>query len=289
MHFSSVVRINSIFWITSLHDDEVGVTRRVLEDLEPGCSQRELLFGHFIPSTAAEFLGCLDAIASKASVGMRPIIHLDTHGSADAGIRIAGSGEHVSWADIVDKLRIINRITENNLCVISCACFSFHVVSEIDINETSPFFILIAPEHEIAAGDIEENIIKFYFDMLDNEEIITAHQKWFAENLRLFHCEKMLAIVLAKYVNNSGIGRQRARRKEDLVTKAINSGVANNRTNRRALRKLVDKNLKVDERLIERFLTSFLAGKKPSFSMAQILDMVRTARASGLKAEGPYA
>lgn len=289
MQFTSVAKINSLFWITSLRDNEVGVTRRVLDDLEPLCKSRHLPFEQFTPATASELLTALDAIAAQANHGMLPIIHFDTHGSSDDGIQIVQSGEYVGWAKIAEKLRVINRITGNNLCVVSCACFSFQVVSELDINKTSPFFMLLAPEQEIAAGDIETNIVSFYHDVLDREDIVTAHERWFPEVLRLFHCEKMLAIVLAKYVNNVGLGRQREKRKEELVTRALNDGVPRNRQNLRRLRKRAGNLIKVNEALIRRFTPTFLAGKAPGFTVKQIKDMVIAARAKGVKPEGPYA
>ena len=289
MQFNSVAKINSLFWITSLGDSEIGVTRRILEDLEPRCASRNLPFTQFTPATAGDFLAALDEIAAQASSGSLPIIHFDTHGSTDGGIHIEQSGENVSWADIAAKLRIINRITGNNLCVVSGACFSFHMVGEIEIDQTAPFFILIAPEQEIAAGDVEDNLVGFYNDMFDDEDIITAMERWFSGVLRVFHCEKMLAFVLAKYINNTAIGKQRKRRKEDLVTQAIEAGVPRNRHNLRAVRKKVDKLTAVDEELIQRFLPTFLAGKKPSFSIEQIKKMVKEARTKGLKPEGPYS
>jgi hypothetical protein len=286
--FTSTAEINSLFWITSLRDDEVGVTRRVLEDLEPLCASRQLPFEQFAPATASDLLAALDAIAERATHGMLPIIHFDTHGSADDGIHIVQSGQNVSWAALVEKLRTINRITGNNLCVVSCACFSFHVVSELDINQTAPFFILLAPEQEISAGDIEANIVSFYHDVLDREDIVTSHNRWFPKALRLFHCEKMLAIVLAKYINNAGLGQQREKRKEELVTRALDDGIPRNRHNLRELRKRADDLIKVNEALIQRFAPTFLSGKQPGFTVKQIKDMVIAARAKGMKPEGPY-
>ncbi|OYU33741.1 hypothetical protein [Novosphingobium sp. PASSN1] len=289
MQFPSLAKINSLFWITSLRANEVGVTRRVLDDLEPLCESQHLPFEQFTPTTAPELLAALDAIAVQACHGMLPIIHFDTHGSSDDGIHIVQSGENVGWAAIAEKLRIINRITGNNLCVVSGACFSFQVVSELDINNTSPFFILLAPEQEIAAGDIEANIVSFYRDVLDREDVVTAYERWFPGVLRLFHCEKMLAIVLAKYINNFGLGPQRQRRKEELVTRAFNDGVPRSRQNLRRLRKSADNLIKVNEALIQRFIPTFLAGKAPEFTVKQIRDMVIAARANGVKPEGPYA
>lgn len=288
IQFTSIARINSLYWITFLRDEEVGVTRRVLDDLEPVCASQNLPFKHFVPTTASELIDVLDAIAGEARRGMLPIIHFDTHGSAEDGILIVQTGEFVGWEVVAEKLRAINVVTGNNLCVVSGACFSFNVIRQVDIHKVAPFFILLAPEHEILAGDIEASIIGFYRDMLAKEDIIEARSRWFPTTMRMFHCEEMLAVVLSKYINNAGLGKQRERRKEQLVTDALDSGVPRNRKNLRTLRKRADDMITPDEKLIQRFIPVFLGGKRPAFTVKQLKTMVIDARAEGLKPEGPY-
>ncbi len=221
---------------------------------------------------------------------MLPLIHLDTHASAEDGIKVAGSGEHISWPHFAAKLRIINALTGNNLCVVSGACNSFQLVSEIDVHQTTPVFILLAPEKEISAGEIEENVVGFYRDMLDNQDILTSRDKWFGRQLRMYHCERFLAVVLAKYLNNAGVGRQLERRKEHLVTMAL-EGREDRATPEvlRALRDAAKVQLKPSEDLIERFRPTFLAGKQPCFTIAELRAGVLQARAAGITPDGIYA
>jgi hypothetical protein len=155
MEFTSVAKINSLHWITSLREEEQGVTRRILEDLEPVCEREGLPFERYEPKSAQEFLDSLDRIEANARCGMLPLLHLDMHGSTDGGLLVAATGEEIGWDVIADRLRGINAATGNNLCVVSMACWSFHVVSQLDISRVVPFFVLLAPEHEIFAGDVE--------------------------------------------------------------------------------------------------------------------------------------
>jgi len=289
MEITSTAKMNCLYWITSLHESEQGVTRRVLEDLRAVAGQRQLAIVQYTPTSAAEFLAVMDQMAAEAKAGMLPMIHLDAHGSAEGGILVAATGEYVSWEAVAGKFRVINEIVGNNLCVVSGVCFSFHFVKAIDINQVSPFFMLLAPEHEIAAGDIEENVVGFYRDMLDEADILTAQARWFPTQLRVFHCERMLAIVLARYINDATSGKQKERRKEHLVTMAVEHGVAPNRHNLRAARKLAEKGIKPTEALIDRFVPIFLAGKRPGFTIVELKAMVENARANGLKPVGRYA
>jgi hypothetical protein len=289
MKITSTAKMNCLYWITSLQESEQGVTRRVWEDLEAVAGQRQLAIKKFSPTSTADFFAAMDQIASDAQAGMLPMIHLDTHGSAERGILIAATGEYVSWEAVAGRFRLINGIVGNNLCVISSTCFSFHVVKEIDVKKASPFFILLAPECEIMAGDIEENVIGFYRDMLNESDILTAQERWFPTQLRVFHCERMLAIVLARYINDAAVGKQKERRKEHLITMAVKLGIPASRQNLRAMRKLAEKGITPTEALIDRFMPTFLAGKRPGFTIAALKTMVEKARANGIKPEGPYA
>ncbi len=106
----------------------------------------------------------------------------------------------------------------------------------------------------------------------------------------MFHCEKFLAIVLAKYLNNAGIGRQRERRKEHLVTMAL-TGREDQATPEmlRILRTAAAEDLKPSETLISRFLPTYLIGKQPGFTIADLKVAVEQGRLEGLKPDGPYA
>lgn len=290
MKLTSVAKVNSLFWITSLREGERGVTRRVVEDLEPFCERIGLPFEFYEPSTAAEVLAALDNIGGRARAGWLPVIHLDVHGSPERGIEVAQSGEFVGWPEIAAKLRAINIATRNNLCVISGACFSFIVVKQIDESLPAPFFILLAPEEEILAGDVEEKTVAFYRSMFNGLDILSAHETYFSEELRVFHCERMVAIVLARYIDIACIGRNAERRKEHLLSMAFERGVPNVRANRRKLRKHAEQQIKPNERLIQRFVTSFLIGKTPTFTVADLERFVREARAAGhVPSSGPYS
>jgi hypothetical protein len=51
VRFHSTVRVNGLVWISSLHDDEKGTTRRVIEDLEQYFASIGLTFVFVEPKT----------------------------------------------------------------------------------------------------------------------------------------------------------------------------------------------------------------------------------------------
>ena len=48
----------------------------------------------------------LEEIALAAGSGLRPALHFDAHGTAVEGIRLAASGEYVSWPRLVASLTL---------------------------------------------------------------------------------------------------------------------------------------------------------------------------------------
>lgn len=281
MRFTSASRFNTLFWISSLAEAERGVTRRLLEDLEPLCAASKLPFEHYEPTTAAELLNSLDNIIGRSKVGGLPLIHLDLHGTPEDGLQVAQSGERVSWAAIAEKFRDINVLTKNNLCVISGACYSVKLLKAIDVKRPSPFFILLAPEKEILAGDIEANTLGFYRDIISEKDIISTYTKWFADKLKMFHSERMAAEALVRYIDTACKGRNADARKEHFVSMAVKNGLAKNRHELRRARRIAKGTTVPSEKLLKGVVGRFLIGKQPSFTIADLNKFVDEARASG--------
>jgi hypothetical protein len=74
--------INSVFWLRSLHDSELGSTRRVLEDIEPFFASMRLPFDLRDVKTPAHLYRALDSLVASH---VKPILQLDMHGTRDGG------------------------------------------------------------------------------------------------------------------------------------------------------------------------------------------------------------
>ena len=282
MHFTPRLSVNSLFWLTSLREDEKGVTRRVWEDL-PGVFAVEGLPAEMIEITSAiELHSALTELVRLANLGAKPMIHFDCHGSLERGLWLAASDEYMSWSELISLLRDINQACGNNLCVVSACCFSFEAVRFVDIHLTAPFGILIAPEGEVNAGFLEENMVAFYREMLALGDITSAMETRLKASFRMFHSEKMLAHVLTKYIDQGGMGRRLRERREALMKMAVPEEVELTKQTMAELRHLRDNMTKPTEDLIKRFIPGFLAGKAPAFTVKQLEDEVRKARAAGI-------
>jgi hypothetical protein len=274
-HFQSVANVNVLIWITSLNSNHEGSTRRVLDDLEPFFARIGLPFEKFDPKSAAEFLAILDALVLKASEGWKPVVHIDTHGAQDAGIAIAASGEFVSWAAICERFRAINTAAENNLCVVSAACFSLHMIGQIEIAKASPFYLLIAPEDEVSFGFIEDNITQFYKAVFTNLSIVTSYEKNLVQRLTLFHSERLFIKAIVGYFHKYCVGERAKSRRENLMSMALDDGIPNTPQNIRMMRSTAKAMIKPRPELVESYGRTFLCGKQIPLSFSKIIKIVQ--------------
>lgn len=278
--FSSVLTVNSLFWFTSLEANEQGVTRRIQEDLIPYLDGIGLHHWTYEPRTANQFLGILNQIAREATTGRRPLLHFDMHGDGTHGIKLAGSGEFVSWPLLVASLREINVATGNNLCVVSGACYSLNAVWQVTLLEACPFFILIAPGEEVSSGFLEDNTVAFYKSVFAGLEIVAAYERHLAPHLSLHHCERMLAYTLASYVQDFCIGKRGNERREELITKAVWAGLAHNRHALRRIRREAKTWTRPNPAIVKRFAeghaSTFLMGKPLGFDIADVMKIVKS-------------
>jgi hypothetical protein len=278
--FSTTLTVNSFFWITSLRPTERGVTRRIQEDVLPYLDSIGVHHQIFEPQTAKELREILSHIAQEANVGLKPILHFDTHGDLLQGIRLAASGEFIPWLVLIAHLRSINVATGNNLCVVSGACFSLNAVWEINLSEPCPFFILIAPGEEVSAGFLEDKTFAFYKSAFEGLEIVAAYERHLAPHLSLHHCERVAAYVIAKYIRDDCVGKGGRIRREELMTMAVTAGKAPNRQARRGIRHGAKKWTRPSQAMIDRYIngvgSTFLMGKPVGFDIEDVMRLVES-------------
>ena len=97
MKFTSTVTINSLAVIESLAQDEFHTGRYLLEDLSGVAVQKEFPLFNAPTESKQQFLANLERLTAHAKGGMRPILHLEIHGTKDGdGVLLEPSKEKVS-------------------------------------------------------------------------------------------------------------------------------------------------------------------------------------------------
>jgi len=266
---------NSIIWLTSLPESELGPTRRMVESMEALAGETPIGFQYIQVHSAEHLMKLLGELTTHASErGMLPLLNFDMHGSKDDGLRISETSEYVPWAVLSQTLQGLNKATGNNLVVVGAACFGLRAIMPIKLDEPSPFFVLLAPEAEVKVGFLEENIPRFYRDLLASGTLDSAYARYLSDKFKYFHCEKILFIVIAKYIQAGCKGKSARKRREQLLTDVFSQGMDKLQENMKMVRNKIKQGLKPNQELLDRYARVFLINRSCSFNMDQLLEVL---------------
>jgi hypothetical protein len=247
----------------------------MLEEMETTSGSKGFYFEHIPVRSRHEIDVVLDRLARcSIYLGMKPLIHLDAHGSRTEGLYIEGEGCFYDWNSLAGRLRAINIATGNNLAVVGATCFGLNAIRDISLSTETPFYLMLAPEDEVSTGFLEGSIPSFYRSVFEQSSIDAAFDKHLSGAFKYFHCDKMLFIAIAHYVIKQCKGRGGAARRERLLTEVFAAGLANTVENRKLIRAMIRINIKPDHRLMDRFAHKFLIGKKCGFDFPTLLKYV---------------
>lgn len=273
LHATNNFSVNSVFWLRSLAEPELGPTRRVIEDLEAFFDRLQLPFQLRDVQTPADLYAALDSLADPRA---KPILQLDMHGTKD-GLLLSPSGETASWADVIPRLRSINIASGGNLCVIAGVCFAFHAIKQASIAQASPVNILIAPDREVKNSTLEDGLAGFYETLFSGGEVTAAFTKHLGEPFKLFNAERFFVIAVCKYIRNSCKGKGATIRRERLLSDVLLTGQPQTRENLRKIRKQIKDGIKPDQRMLDQYANIFLLGRRCPFNIEQLLSAVENA------------
>lgn len=275
MQLDSSFSCNSVVWIASLPAAELGPSRRMTEEVEALSGRLGFHFSRMDVKRRSELVEVLNDVNHRAREhGLRPILVLDAHGSRGAGLVLSEPAEAMPWTELGALLQRINVSTLNNLCVIGAACFSLRAIAPVKLDQAAPFFVLLAPEQEASVGFLEDNVPAFFDRLFTHGSLDDAYSRHLSETFRYFHCEKMLFIVVARYIKAACKGRPVAERRERLMTEVFMQGMENTQANRRAIRAKLKAGLRPDQALLDRYAQAFLVGRSCSFTMEQLLALL---------------
>ncbi|NIJ09340.1 hypothetical protein FHS31_002972 [Sphingomonas vulcanisoli] len=269
---TDTVLINSVVWIRSLDEDELNPSRRMIEDLIPMAAAGHFAFEEKVVTSRTELLVLLDAVASAAQAGLRPILHFDCHGSAAEGIFLKPANEFCDWAELTARLRIINVATANNLCCVFAACFGMWHATHLRLSQPAPWYLVIAPENEISVGVLEERTADFYREVFASANITQAYERVLKPDLDLMLCKKVFAESLTRHIAVNCIGSQGRKRREEAVTAVLRGrGISSpTREQLAQARRDVKHRFQASQWVIDHFARTFLIGREPGIDVADL-------------------
>lgn len=277
MEFAGGLSVNMVCWISALRPVEKPITKALVNDLAVVLKSIQCPLKYYDAESPALFLDALRKVSGAAKDGLRPILHLDMHGSKKHGLEIGATKQLVPWPAVVHELQAINKATGNNLCVVSASCFGFHAISQIKIAEACPFYLLIAPENEVTLGFLADHTVDFYRDVFLGGDIHTAFKAHLSGAMRVFSADKMLFISIARYIHNACRGKPAAQRRERLLSEILAAGKKRTPENLKAIRKTIKAGIRPTQELLDKYVEGFLVGKKPGFTFDNLLKYVESA------------
>ena len=262
---------NALYWITSLKDEEMGVTNRILEDLQPYILSQNLLFRSVHVRSKLELNNLLKEIIWLAHDGVKPIIHFDMHGSASNGLHIVGEGDYYPWNELYDDLQSVNIQCGNNLLIVAGVCYAMHMMLALKYDMPCSNYAIIAPEKKVTFGFLEKNTVKFYEHLFKSMDLIEAYNRHLSGQMRMMHCEKIFAQLIAGYVIKYTMGKKAIERKENLLSEIINVSRENTPSFLRKARATIKEHIKPKQDLVDKYSGIYLIGKECGFTMDDIL------------------
>lgn len=218
---SETLQTNAIVWIHSLPEQEMGPTRRILEDLEGLASVGGFPISVYAVRNRAELSELLMQLTAMAEQGLRPVLHVDAHGTVAEGLLLSPSGERVTWSEIIDDLRALNVATANNLTCIFALCFGLHLYRQVSLKRPVPAYLFCAPPEEISVGFLEAQTLAFYREMNRTSNVTAAFEATLGGVMQSFHCQGLFFQSLLRYIRTYCIGRMRQDRLERMVTAVL--------------------------------------------------------------------
>ncbi|RWO29677.1 MAG: hypothetical protein EOS10_22855 [Mesorhizobium sp.] len=280
---SEPLQTNAIVWIHSLPEREMGPSRRVLEDLEGLASAGGFPVFAYAVGDRAELRELFRQLRTQAEQGLRPVLHVDAHGTDADGLLLAPSGEHVGWAEIIEDLRALNVATANNLTCIFALCFGLHLYKQVSLKRPVPSYLFFAPPEETSVGFLEAQTLAFYREMNRTSNVTAAFDATLGAAMQSFHCQGLFLQSLLRYISTYCIGRLRQDRLERMVTAVLQrDGIVNpSSAQLKQARRKIRESLKPGQKVIDVFAPSFLIGRAPAFTYADLDRILKRSVPSG--------
>jgi hypothetical protein len=278
---SETLQTNAIVWIHSLPEHEMGPSRRILEDLDGLATAGGFPVFAYAVRNRAELSDLFRQLTANAEQGLRPVLHFDAHGKVAEGILLAPSGERVGWSEIIEDLRALNVATANNLTCIFALCFGLHLYRQVSLKRPVPAYLFCAPPEEISVGFLEAQTLAFYRAMNRTMNVTAAFEATLGGVMQSFHCQGLFLQSLLRYIRTYCIGRMRQDRLERMVTAVLQrDGIVNSSSAQlKHARHEIRESLKPGQEVIDSFAPSFLVGRAPAFTYAD-LDRILKRRPS---------
>ena len=271
----SSVGLSDICFVDML-GHEPGATARWLEDdIGPEFNSRNV-HTEVVPVANERALRRLvkSLMRDAQKLGRRPWLHFEAHGDA-TGIAF-GDGTRLDWSKFFDRMRPLNIVTHNSLCITLASCFSFSQIGSFSFEHRAPFFMAFGWNRVVGDGEIREFIPAFYRECILRGRLDCKRPS----GMRCYSAEEELIKVVGSVLMQNHTGRGRRALREKMVTDGVGRGLSPNLA-RRFARAFEDD---VIDAVLAPMWETFLMADQPAndgrfaVHLDMLLDLARQAR-----------
>ncbi|MEQ6968520.1 hypothetical protein [Pectobacterium polaris] len=220
MGFSKKVNFNHIIIIDLLSDHEFQTARRLDENLSAfiPANQRTHLK---IPSKEQLIKTLLQIKLKDIPEGMKPIIHIEGHGSEES--LSLPDGSSVSWCELYEKISKINVSLNNSLILFIATCYGFNYINTLNVLTPTPSFFLISPSKSIGAGAIDSGVSIFYTTIFETKDLDKSIEKLTNHNssFDFYNSDQFFIELMINYFNEGHYGKSSQARVERLLSETF--------------------------------------------------------------------
>jgi hypothetical protein len=113
------------------------------------------------------------------------LIHLEMHGNTEEIGLSDGSG--ITWAELIDLLRVINVATCNKLYITMATCKGRYLYQGVDPYQKSPYSGYISASKTITNGEIFDNFSLLFSILVKSGNLLEAYQEMEKTNSNFFY------------------------------------------------------------------------------------------------------
>jgi hypothetical protein len=221
---NSSLSFDSVILIESLSAGELKTGRDLFDTVMAPANYKDSTFlaELYEVRTAKELIAAFNRVEQLARThGLRPIIHLEMHGS-ESGLLLAG-GDRLAWSEIAEPLANLNRMTDMNLLVVAALCHGWFMIDILRPTDRAPAYGIVGTANEIASGTLLKRMQRFYEQLLQApHDLATALAAANTEvhgddRFRMITAELMLCRIYSHYVQEYATGDKREARVNELV------------------------------------------------------------------------
>ena len=254
MDFSKRIDFNHIIILDLLREDDFQTARRLDDNISVFVHANQRT--HIKISSKENLIeNLMLIIQKKLPEGIKPIIHIEGHGS-EISLSLP-DGSSISWFELYEILSKINFYLNNTLILFIATCYGYHYIKTLKLQASTPTFCLISPSEKIDSCAIERGAYIFYKNIFETKDLDISIRKLTKSDssFDFYNSDQFFIELMTSYFKKWHYGKLARERIDSLLdstfTKDEEEGYKYSKNKRKAVlserRKLAKKFIKSEE------------------------------------------